>query len=296
MYFYKPDFQQIITAKCGKQLDLSTAQVMGILNVTPDSFSDGGRHNTVDAALRHTERMIADGASIIDIGGESTRPNAAVVPSDTEIARVLPVVSAIRSAFGDDIWLSLDTSNPVLMTEGIDAGADIINDVRGLSREGAIAAAAATDAPVVLMHSRGEPTTMNHLADYDDVISDINAELGACIDAALAGGISREKIIIDIGMGFAKNYQQHIQVMQHLSEFIEYFKMPMLFGVSRKRFLGELLSMSGMASVQNHTPLDRDLIGAGIAMLAVQAGAGIVRVHDVAGAVQMIAMYQQLRG
>lgn len=279
----------------GKILDLSTPKVMGILNVTPDSFSDGGRFTNIDSILTHCQQMIDDGVDIIDIGGESTRPNASVVGSELELERVIPAVKAIRQAFGQEIWLSLDTSNPVVMEQGILAGADMINDVRALGRDGALAMAASLDVPVVLMHSRGEPDTMNDLAVYDNVIDDIKAELNNKIEQALNAGIKKSHLLVDVGMGFAKNFNHHHAIMQNLDELIAFFGLPMLFGVSRKRFLGELLQGTGVQAWQTHTPADRDVLGAGMSLLAVQAGAKIVRVHDVAKSVQLLSMWRQLQ-
>ena len=225
----------------GKTLELSTPKVMGILNVTPDSFSDGGRYHGVDRAMAHVESMIADGVHIIDIGGESTRPNAAIVSTDEELRRVVPVVQAIRQHFGDEIWLSLDTSNPQVMQAGVESGADIINDVRALRRDGAAQMAASLGVPVVLMHSRGEPDTMNELTVYTDVIREVIDELSHSIERAVSAGVAREQLVIDVGMGFAKTYEHHKVLMSQLDTFIEEFDLPMLFGVSRKRFLGEIL-------------------------------------------------------
>lgn len=280
----------------GKTLELSTPKVMGILNVTPDSFSDGGRYHGVDRAMAHVESMIADGVHIIDIGGESTRPNAATVSTDEELRRVVPVVQAIRQHFGDEIWLSVDTSNPQVMQAGVESGADIINDVRALRRDGAVQMAASLGVPVVLMHSRGEPDTMNELAVYTDVIREVIDELSHSIERAVSAGVAREQLVIDVGMGFAKTYEHHKVLMSQLDTFIEEFDLPMLFGVSRKRFLGEILQRTGLDSLQNHQPHDRDIIGAGMSLLAVQQGASIVRVHDVAKSVQMLSMWQQIYG
>lgn len=277
-----------------KTLDLSQPKVMGILNVTPDSFSDGGQFNSLDGALWHCEKMLNEGASIIDIGGESTRPNASVVSNQMELDRVVPVVTAIRQRFGDDLWLSLDTSNPIVMQAGVEAGADMINDVRALGREGAARMVASLDVPVVLMHSRGEPDTMNDLAVYDDVLTQICQELSQKINQALQAGISRHHMIVDIGMGFAKNYEHHQVIMKNLDQLVDYFGLPMLFGVSRKRFLGEILTRTQLKIFQDHRPVDRDLLGAGMSLLAVQAGAKIVRVHDVAKSVQILSMWQQI--
>ena len=280
----------------GKTLELSTPKVMGILNVTPDSFSDGGRYYGVDRAMAHVESMIADGVHIIDIGGESTRPNAAIVSTDEELRRGVPVVQAIRQHFGDEIWLSVDTSNPQVMQAGVESGADIINDVRALRRDGAAQMAASLGVPVVLMHSRGEPDTMNELTVYTDVIREVIDELSHSIERAVSAGVAREQLVIDVGMGFAKTYEHHKVLMTQLDTFIEEFDLPMLFGVSRKRFLGEILQRTGVDSLQNHQPHDRDVIGAGMSLLAVQQGASIVRVHDVAKSVQMLSMWQQIYG
>ncbi len=277
----------------GKILELSTPKVMGILNVTPDSCS---RYHGVDRALAHAESMIADGVHIIDIGGESTRPNATAVGTDEELRRVVPVVQAIRSAFGDEIWLSVDTSNPQVMQAGIESGADIINDVRALRRDGAVQMAAKLGVPVVLMHSRGEPDTMDELAVYTDVIREVIDELSHSIERAVSAGVAREQLVIDVGMGFAKTYEHHQVLMTQLGTFIRQFELPMLFGVSRKRFLGEILQRTGLDNLQNHQPSDRDVIGAGMSLLAVQQGASIVRVHDVAKSVQMLSMWQQIYG
>lgn len=280
-----------------KTLSLSTPKIMGVLNVTPDSFSDGGRFNTRDTALRHADEMIRWGVDIIDIGGESTRPNAPSVTTETELDRVVPVAEALRAEFGDDIWLSLDTSNPTVMEQGIRAGADMVNDVRGLRQDGACNVVARLDCPVVIMHSRGEPDAMtqmmNSLANYDDVVRDVIGELDKDVKNALNAGVRRENIVIDMGMGFAKNHAHHIMLMKNLDNIIAHFGLPMLFGVSRKRFLGEILST--FAPAQDHTPIDRDMIGTVAHLLAIQKGVSIVRVHDVAHMAQAIKMWQTLK-
>lgn len=196
-----------------KTLDLSQPHIMGILNVTPDSFSDGGQFTAIDKAVDHCQQMIAEGATIIDIGGESTRPNADVVATSDEIKRVIPVVKAIRKNFGHDIWLSIDTSNPAVMAAAFEAGADIWNDVRALKREGAAILAAELNIPVMLMHMRGEPTTMNSLAQYNDVINDVSTELLARVDEVTSIGVKRDKLVIDPGFGFAKNYEHHCALL-----------------------------------------------------------------------------------
>ena len=276
-----------------KTLDLSQPHIMGILNVTPDSFSDGGQFNVVDKAVAHCQQMIEEGATIIDIGGESTRPNADAVGTAEEMQRVVPVVRAIRQQCGEDIWLSIDTSNPEVMKAAFDAGADIWNDVRALKREGAAVLAAELDIPVMLMHMRGEPTTMNNLAHYDDVISDVRAELLSRIDEVTRIGVKREKIIIDPGFGFAKDYEHHCALLSQLSR-LQALGLPMMFGISRKRFLAEVLSKSGVEAVATTEAQERDVVGTAAGIFALQQGAGIIRTHNVAMMQQAVALWRQL--
>ena len=279
-----------------KTLDLSQPHVMGILNVTPDSFSDGGRFTAIDSAITHAKDMISAGATIIDIGGESTRPNAAAVSTEEEVQRVVPVVTAIRQQLGDigkDIWLSIDTSNPIIMQAAFEAGADIWNDVRALKREGAAEMAAKLDIPVMLMHMRGEPTTMNNLAQYDDVIKEVSTELTARIAEVTSLGVKREKIIIDPGFGFAKNYEHHCALLSQL-ERLQVLGLPMMFGISRKRFLAEVLSRSGVEALANTQALERDAVGTAAGIFALQQGASIIRTHNVAMMQQAVTLWQQL--
>ena len=276
-----------------KTLDLSQPHIMGILNVTPDSFSDGGQFNVIDKAVAHCQQMIEEGATIIDIGGESTRPNADAVGTAEEMQRVVPVVRAIRQQCGEDIWLSIDTSNPEVMKAAFDAGADIWNDVRALKREGAAVLAAELDIPIMLMHMRGEPTTMNNLAHYDDVISDVRAELLSRIDEVTRIGVKREKIIIDPGFGFAKDYEHHCALLSQLSR-LQALGLPMMFGISRKRFLAEVLSKSGVEVVATTNAVDRDVVGTAAGIFALQQGAGIIRTHNVAMMQQAVALWRQL--
>lgn len=290
---FKPLPNHQIRSK-NKTLDLSTPKVMGIINVTPDSFSDGGRFTAIENALAHAQKLAEQGADILDIGGESTRPNAHSVPTQVELGRVLPVIIAIREQLGDEIWLSIDTSNPVVMEYAIQAGADMVNDVRGLKRVGAKQTAARLDCPVVIMHSRGEPATMNGLCIYDDVMGEIKAELKIMIADAIQAGVHRENVIIDVGMGFAKNYYHHQTIMKRLGEMTEEFRLPMLFGVSRKRYLGESLDKMGLSYLSNHTPSERDMLGVVAHLLALQQGASIVRVHDVVGMVQAVRFWERL--
>ena len=279
-----------------KTLDLSQPHIMGILNVTPDSFSDGGRFTAIDSAIIHAKDMIGAGATIIDIGGESTRPNAAAVSTEEEVQRVVPVVTAIRQQLGDigkDIWLSIDTSNPIVMQAAFEASADIWNDVRALKREGAAEMAAKLDVPVMLMHMRGEPTTMNNLAQYDDVIKEVSTELTARIAEVTNAGIKREKIIIDPGFGFAKNYEHHCALLSEL-ERLQVLGLPMMFGISRKRFLAEVLSRSGVEAFANTQALERDAVGTAAGIFALQQGASIIRTHNVAMMQQAVTLWQQL--
>ena len=279
-----------------KTLDLSQPHVMGILNVTPDSFSDGGQFTAIDSAITHAKDMIGAGATIIDIGGESTRPNAAAVSTEEEVQRVVPVVKAIRQQLGDigkDIWLSIDTSNPIIMQAAFEAGADIWNDVRALKREGAAEMAAKLDVPVMLMHMRGEPTTMNNLAQYDDVTKEVSTELTARIVEVTSLGVKREKIIIDPGFGFAKNYEHHCALLSEL-ERLQTLGLPMMFGISRKRFLAEVLSKSGVEALANTQALERDAVGTAAGIFALQQGASIIRTHNVAMMQQAVTLWQQL--
>ena len=276
-----------------KTLDLSQPHVMGILNVTPDSFSDGGQFTAIDSAITHAKDMIGAGATIIDIGGESTRPNAAIVATNEELQRVIPVVKAIRQQLGDGVWLSIDTSNPIVMQAAFEAGADIWNDVRALKREGAAEMAAKLDVPVMLMHMRGEPTTMDSLAQYDDVIKEVSTELTARIVEVTNAGVKREKIIIDPGFGFAKNYEHHCALLSQL-ERLQTLGLPMMFGISRKRFLAEVLSKSGVEAFANTQALERDAVGTAAGIFALQQGASIIRTHNVAMMQQAVTLWQQL--
>ena len=276
-----------------KTLDLSQPHIMGILNVTPDSFSDGGRFTAIDSAITHAKDMIGAGATIIDIGGESTRPNAAIVATNEELQRVIPVVKAIRQQLGDGVWLSIDTSNPIVMQAAFEAGADIWNDVRALKREGAAKMAAKLDVPVMVMHMRGEPTTMNNLAQYDDVTKEVSTELTARIVEVTSLGVKREKIIIDPGFGFAKNYEHHCALLSQL-ERLQTLGLPMMFGISRKRFLAEVLSKSGVEALANTQALERDAVGTAAGIFALQQGASIIRTHNVAMMQQAVTLWQQL--
>jgi dihydropteroate synthase len=256
---------------------------MGILNVTPDSFSDGGQYQHKEQAIAHAVQMIADGASIIDIGGESTRPQAKAVSVEEELQRVIPVVEALAKY---DVVLSIDTSQPVVIQAAVQAGAHIWNDVRALKRPQALETAAQLDIPVILMHMRGEPSTMNDLAHYTHVIQDVKAELLERIDQAEAAGIRHEQIILDVGFGFAKNTAHNVMLLRDLWQLNE-LDYPILAGLSRKRFIGEVLGgveaqARDIASVTGH-------------LLAIQQGASIVRTHHVKAMSDAIKMWQAIQ-
>ena len=270
--------------QCGRlNLDLSQPHVMGILNVTPDSFSDGGRHNQIDQAVAHALQMINDGASVIDIGGESTRPGASPVTVEEEIRRVVPVVEALSKY---DVVLSIDTSEPEVIRAAVQAGAHIWNDVRALTRPQALQTASALDIPVIIMHMRGEPTTMNGLDQYDDVTVDVIDELKQRVDDAIQAGVRSENILIDPGFGFAKNAQQNLKL---LNEFYKLNVMgyPILSALSRKRFIGDALNG---ADAQNRA------VGSVTAhLLSIQQGACMVRAHDVKAMSDAIKVWQAMQ-
>lgn len=269
---------------CGNlSLDLSEPHVMGILNVTPDSFSDGGLHNGKAEAVERALQMIAEGATVIDVGGESTRPGASAVAVQEEISRVVPVVEELAKL---DVIISIDTSEPEVIKAAVQAGAHIWNDVRALTRPDALETAAMLNIPVIVMHMRGEPTTMNNLDQYDDVTAEVIAEVNQRVDDALAAGVRKENIMIDPGFGFAKNAQQNLQL---LNEFYKLSEMgyPILSALSRKRFIGEAL---GGADAQNRA------IGSVAAhLISVQQGASMVRVHDVKATSDALKIWKSIQ-
>ena len=268
--------------QCGaRTLDLSAPVVMGVLNVTPDSFSDGGRFIGRDAALKHAGAMIAAGAAIIDIGGESTRPGAAPVSIAEELDRVIPVVEAIAAEY--DVVISVDTSTPEVMRDSAARGAGLINDVRALQRPGALSAAAATGLAVCLMHMQGEPGTMQQAPVYRDVVSEVRQFLRSRVDACVAAGIRRDLLLLDPGFGFGKNDAHNLALLAALPQLAE--DGPVLAGLSRKSMIGRLLGR----------PVDDRLIGSvTLALLAAQRGARILRVHDVAETVDALRLLQAL--
>ncbi|WP_018872364.1 dihydropteroate synthase [Thioalkalivibrio sp. ALJ16] len=274
--------------QCGTHaLDLSQPRIMGILNVTPDSFSDGGRYARVEAALAHAREMVAAGAEILDIGGESTRPGAEPVGLDEERRRVLPVVEALSAAL--DVPLSVDTMKPALMREAVAAGAGLLNDVNGFRAEGAleVAITAAREQGVALcaMHMQGAPQSMQQAPQYRDVVAEVEAFLAARAAALLEAGVPRAQILLDPGFGFGKTLEHNVALFRGLPR-LAAAGLPLLVGVSRKSMIGVLL---GDRPVQ-----ERDAGSAIAALLAAQAGARVLRVHDVAATRDALALYSAL--
>ncbi|SFN35066.1 dihydropteroate synthase [Xenorhabdus japonica] len=262
-----------LTAR-GSVLNLSCPQVMGILNVTPDSFSDGGTHNTFDIALKHAAKMIEEGATIIDVGGESTRPGADEVSEQEELDRVIPVIEALAQRF--DTWISVDTSKAAVMRESAKAGAHIINDIRSLQEPGALDAAAQSGLPICLMHMQGQPRTMQTEPHYEDVLSEVKTFLIQQIERCIMAGIARNNLILDPGFGFGKNLSHNYQLLARLQEF-HYLGLPILAGMSRKSMIGQLLDVP---------PQERATGSVACAVIAAIKGAQIIRVHDVKETVQ----------
>lgn len=269
-----------------QQLDLSRCNIMGILNVTPDSFSDGGSYNNLDKALFHAEKMIKQGAVLIDVGGESTRPGAASVSLQEELDRVVPVVEAIHQNL--DAIISVDTSTSQVITQSAAVGAGLINDVRALQREGALAAAAATGLPVCLMHMQGQPDSMQQAPSYADVVNDIHAFLAERITACANAGIERSRLLLDPGFGFGKTLEHNYQLLSELESFHQ-LGLPLLVGVSRKTMIGKVLQDKAFQD----RPADQRLYGSlAAAVIAAMKGSAIIRVHDVAAtfdALQVVA-------
>ena len=265
-----------------KRLDLNQPQIMGILNVTPDSFSDGGKFADVELAVERAREMLEQGATIIDIGGESTRPGADDVVLADELERVIPVIKAIKQHL--DCWISIDTSKAQVMREAVRAGADIINDVRALQEEGALAAAVEADVPVCLMHMQGQPRSMQSAPDYQDVVEEVKAFLIERSNQCIDQGIKREHIIIDLGFGFGKSLEHNFDLLNATQNFIT-LGFPVLTGVSRKSMFGQLL---------NRDINDRLAGSLAGAMIAMQQGSKIIRVHDVRETVDVMKVLQQI--
>lgn len=264
---------------CGSRvLDLARPQVMGILNVTPDSFSDGGRYALKDAALKHAESMVRAGATLLDVGGESTRPGARAVSPTEELERVAPVVETIAREL--DVVISVDTSTPAVIREVARLGAGLINDVRSLRRDGALDAALDSGLPVCLMHMRGEPGDMQDDPQYTDVTTEVCDFLAQRMAECVAAGIKAERIVLDPGFGFAKALEHNLSLFRHL-ERLHALGRPLLVGVSRKTMIGKVLGRE----------VDARLYGSlALAALAVAKGAQIIRVHDVAETVDVVRM------
>ncbi|MCK9752403.1 dihydropteroate synthase [Pseudomonas syringae pv. syringae] len=264
---------------CGNRvLDLAHTHVMGILNATPDSFSDGGRYSQRDAALRHAEAMMQAGATLIDVGGESTRPGARAVSASEEVERVAPVVEVIAREL--DVIISVDTSTPEVMLATAGLGAGLINDVRSLQRPGALEAAASTGLPVCLMHMLGEPGTMQNDPHYEDLVGEVCAFLAERMKQCVAAGIGQQQIILDPGFGFAKTLEHNLSLFKHM-EALHALGRPLLVGVSRKSMIGAVLGR----------PVDQRLAGGlALAVLAMAKGARILRVHDVAETADVVRM------
>lgn len=253
-----------------KTLELDRPHVMGILNTTPDSFSDGGSYTTLDKALERAQKMIAAGVSIIDIGGESTRSGAPEVSLEEELERVIPIVKAIRER-NQDVWISVDTSKAEVMRQSVAAGADLINDIRSLTEPGALEVAATAKVPVCIMHMKGQPKTMQQNPQYGDLMAEVEAFLLERMAACEAAGIARENIILDPGFGFGKSIEHNYHLLANLEQFHR-FGLPVLAGMSRKSMIFKLLDKK---------PADCMVASVTCASIAAMKGAQIIRVHDV---------------
>jgi dihydropteroate synthase len=269
---------------CGSfHLDLSRPLVMGIVNVTPDSFSDGGRHATRDAALRHAERLLAEGADMLDVGGESTRPGAASVSLQEELDRVLPVLEALRGA---PVPVSIDTCKPEVMCAALAVGASMVNDVNALQAPGALEAVQASDAAVCLMHKRGAPASMQQSPQYRDVVGEVMDFLRMRIAAVENLGVSRDRIVVDPGFGFGKTLEHNLTLLRELDCFGEWGA-PVLVGLSRKSMLGALTGRE----IDERMPASLAAV-----LVAVERGARIVRVHDVRETVDALKIWNAVNG
>ena len=267
----------------GRILKLDRPQVMGIVNVTPDSFSDGGAHDSVDAAIAHGLRLVEEGADVLDIGGESTRPGAAEVDVDEELRRVLPVIERLAATVA--VPISIDTSKPEVMRAAVSAGASMINDVFALRRDGALDMAATLGVPVVLMHMQGEPRSMQEAPAYDDVVAEVHRFLAERIFHAEMAGIARKNIVVDPGFGFGKSTRHNLQLLAQLQRFTE-LGVPVLAGLSRKKTIGELTGRDD--------PRQRVSGSVAAHLIAAQRGALLLRVHDVAATVDALKVWNAL--
>lgn len=268
--------------RCGRfELRLERPLVMGVLNVTPDSFSDGGRYFGHENALGRARAMVEEGADLIDIGGESTRPGAAPVPEDEELRRVLPVIEALHGA---GVPLSVDTRRPRVMREAIAAGISMVNDVEALRAPGALETVARGDCAVCLMHMQGRPATMQAAPHYADVVGEVKAFLRGRMAACLGAGIARERIVVDPGFGFGKTLIHNLELLRHLGELVK-LGVPVLAGLSRKSMLGAILG---------RPEADRTAASLAAALLAAERGARILRVHDIRETRDALAVWQAL--
>jgi len=270
---------------CGRfSLSLERPLLMGILNVTPDSFSDGGSYNRLDAALAHAERLLADGADILDIGGESTRPGAPYVSPEEELQRVLPLLQRLAAL---QVPLSLDTRRTSVMRAALQAGAvDLINDVSALEDDGALSLVAAANVGICLMHKQGNPDTMQQQPDYADVVQEVGSYLARRIELCLAHGIARERLLADPGFGFGKTLQHNLQLLRALPQLEAMAGVPLLVGMSRKSMLGAITG--------EQQPDQRLGASVAAALLAAQRGAKVIRVHDVKATHQALQVWQAL--
>ncbi|AFP32280.1 Dihydropteroate synthase [Marinobacter sp. BSs20148] len=268
----------------GRTLDMTQCHVMGVLNVTPDSFSDGGRFDRPQQALAHARQMVEDGASFIDVGGESTRPGAKLVSLQQELDRVCPVIEAIAGEL--DVVISIDTSSPQVMTQAAALGAGLINDVRALTREGALKAAANTGLPVCLMHSQGEPDIMQNNPQYQDVRAQVSLFLAQRILAAQGAGIDSSRIMLDLGFGFGKSLEHNLQLLARAEQFTV-LGYPLLLGLSRKSMLGAITGRN----VEERLPASL-----AAATICVLKGASVVRAHDVRETVDVVKMATAIKG
>jgi dihydropteroate synthase len=268
----------------GRTLDMTQCHVMGVLNVTPDSFSDGGRFDRPQQALAHARQMVEDGASFIDVGGESTRPGAKPVSLQQELDRVCPVIEAIAGEL--DVVISIDTSSPQVMIQAAALGAGLINDVRALTREGALKAAANTGLPVCLMHSQGEPDIMQNNPQYQDVRAQVSLFLAQRILAAQSAGIDSSRIMLDLGFGFGKSLEHNLQLLARAEQFTV-LGYPLLLGLSRKSMLGAITGRK----VEERLPASL-----AAATICVLKGASVVRAHDVRETVDVVKMATAIKG
>lgn len=268
----------------GKRQPANRVRVMGVINTTPDSFSDGGQFDTTDKALRYAMQLIDDGVDILDIGGESTRPGSQNVDASEELARTIPLIQAIRKE--SDVQISIDTNKPVVMQQAVAEGANLINSIWALRQDDVLAVAAQSGAAVCLMHMQGTPETMQQNPCYDDVVSEVIEYLRQRIEAAVEAGIARENIIVDPGFGFGKTLQHNLLLLKSLAQ-LKALDVPLLVGLSRKSMIGTILNK----------PLDQRLYGSiSTAVIAAMQGADIIRVHDVAQTIDALAIVDAVNG